>query len=57
MGLRIDLLLVAQELAGRVRACGIDRDMRKGPKPSDHAPLLAELAARLQRRLVQDPDG
>ena len=44
MGLRIDLLLVAQELAGRVTACGIDRDMRKGAKPSDHAPLLVELS-------------
>lgn len=44
MGLRIDLLLVARELAGRVTACGIDRDLRKGAKPSDHAPLLVELA-------------
>jgi exodeoxyribonuclease-3 len=44
MGLRIDLLLIARDLAGRVTACGIDRDMRKGPKPSDHAPLLLELA-------------
>ena len=26
------------------RRCGIDRDLRKGQKPSDHAPLLAELA-------------
>ena len=45
MGLRIDLLLVAR--AGSRPACarcGIDRDMRKGPKPSDHAPLLLELA-------------
>ena len=24
--------------------CGIDRDFRKGAKPSDHAPLLLELA-------------
>jgi exodeoxyribonuclease-3 len=44
MGLRIDLLLVGEPLAGRVRQVGIDRDMRKGPKPSDHAPLLLELA-------------
>jgi hypothetical protein len=26
-----------------VYECGIDRGFRKGPKPSDHAPLLAEL--------------
>jgi exodeoxyribonuclease-3 len=43
MGLRIDLALVRPPVAERVRACGIDRDFRKGPKPSDHAPLLVEL--------------
>jgi len=43
MGMRIDLALVSAELAGRVRECGIDRDYRKGPKPSDHAPLLVEI--------------
>jgi exodeoxyribonuclease-3 len=43
MGLRIDLLLVGEPLTDRVREVGIDRDMRKGPKPSDHAPLLMEL--------------
>jgi exodeoxyribonuclease III len=41
--MRIDLLLVGAGLAGRLRACGIDRDLRKGTKPSDHAPLLADL--------------
>ena len=30
--------------AQRLRACGIARDYRKGQKPSDHAPLLLELA-------------
>jgi exodeoxyribonuclease-3 len=44
MGLRIDLVLLRPPLADRLVACGIDRDMRKGPKPSDHAPLLVELA-------------
>jgi exodeoxyribonuclease III len=44
LGLRIDLLLVGSELAPRMRDCGIDRDFRKGKKPSDHAPLLLELA-------------
>jgi exonuclease III len=24
--------------------CGIDRSFRKGPRPSDHAPLLCTLA-------------
>jgi exodeoxyribonuclease-3 len=44
LGLRIDAHLVSARLAGRIAACGIDRDFRKGPKPSDHAPLLLELA-------------
>ncbi len=43
LGLRIDLALVSQDLATRLRRCGIDRDFRKGQKPSDHAPLLVEL--------------
>ncbi len=45
LGLRIDLLLVSQALAEGLRSCGIDRDLRKGQKPSDHAPLFAELDA------------
>jgi exodeoxyribonuclease-3 len=44
MGLRIDAFLVGTRAAGRIRECGIDRNYRKGPKPSDHAPLLLELA-------------
>jgi len=44
MGLRIDALLLSPPLAERVQTCGIDRNFRKGPKPSDHAPLLADLS-------------
>ncbi|HVF06007.1 MAG TPA: hypothetical protein VNA20_14290 [Frankiaceae bacterium] len=44
LGMRIDLALVSERLAPRVRRCGIDRSFRKGLKPSDHAPLLLELA-------------
>ncbi len=43
MGLRIDAFLLSPPLAERLRECGIDRNFRKGSKPSDHAPLLAEL--------------
>jgi exodeoxyribonuclease-3 len=43
-GLRIDHAFVTQPLAERLHACRIDRDERKGDKPSDHAPLLIELA-------------
>jgi exodeoxyribonuclease III len=44
LGLRIDLVLVSESLAERLLACGIDRDFRKGVKPSDHVPLLAQFA-------------
>jgi exodeoxyribonuclease-3 len=45
MGLRIDAFLMSPPLAAGLESCGIDRNFRKGPKPSDHAPLLAELSA------------
>jgi len=44
LGLRIDLALLSADLAGRLTACGIDRGYRKGSKPSDHAPLLVDVA-------------
>jgi exodeoxyribonuclease-3 len=43
MGLRIDAFLLSRPLADRLVECGIDGSFRKGSKPSDHAPLLAEL--------------
>lgn len=43
LGLRIDLALLSADLAGRLRHCGIERDYRKGTKPSDHAPLAVDL--------------
>ncbi|HSJ27273.1 MAG TPA: exodeoxyribonuclease III [Acidimicrobiia bacterium] len=47
-GLRIDLLLVSDALAGSLTAARVERDYRKpskvpGTKPSDHAPLVVEL--------------
>ncbi len=44
-GLRIDLLLISQALAMKCRASGIDTAPRKLEKPSDHAPVWAELDA------------
>ena len=44
LGMRLDLALLREELAPRLRRCGIERDYRKGTKPSDHAPLVVELA-------------
>jgi exodeoxyribonuclease-3 len=43
LGLRIDLALVSRDIADRLESCDIDRNYRKGPKPSDHAPLLIDL--------------
>ena len=43
MGLRIDFALLSPDLAERLTSCGIDRAFRKGPRPSDHAPLVVEL--------------
>ena len=45
MGLRIDLVLLSEELVPRLEHCGIERNYRKGSKPSDHAPLVARLRA------------
>jgi exodeoxyribonuclease III len=44
LGLRIDLMLCDETLAPRIQSCGIDRNFRKGTKPSDHAPLLLDLS-------------
>jgi len=42
-GLRIDHILLSPALAAICRSCRIDRQARKGQKPSDHAPVIAEL--------------
>lgn len=42
LGMRIDLTLVSPDLAPRLTRVGIERDYRKGSKPSDHVPLVAE---------------
>jgi exodeoxyribonuclease-3 len=41
-GLRIDLLYVDAGLAQKATASYVDREARKGEKPSDHAPVVAE---------------
>jgi exodeoxyribonuclease-3 len=42
-GMRIDLVLAATTVAGRVRAAWVDRQARKGTGPSDHAPVIVDL--------------
>lgn len=41
-GLRIDAIMASKSLAKKCTAAGIDREMRKGKEPSDHAPVWAE---------------
>ena len=43
-GLRIDLLFVDAALLAKASASYVDRDERKGVKPSDHAPVIGEFA-------------
>lgn len=40
-GLRIDHIFATPALAGRCTEAYVDRDERKGDKPSDHAPVVA----------------
>jgi exodeoxyribonuclease III len=44
-GLRIDLALMSHGLAERSTWAVIDRNARKGQLPSDHAPVIVDLAA------------
>jgi len=43
-GLRIDHILVSDALKPLVRACQIDKAPRKNARPSDHAPVVLEIA-------------
>ena len=43
-GLRIDHILVSTALQPAVTACSVDKLPRKNERPSDHAPVLVELA-------------
>jgi exodeoxyribonuclease-3 len=49
LGMRIDLVLASAAVADRVQAAWVDRQARKGTKPSDHAPVIVDLD--------QAPDG
>jgi exodeoxyribonuclease-3 len=43
-GMRIDLALATKPVVERIRWAGVDRNARKGSLPSDHAPLIVDLA-------------
>jgi len=43
LGLRIDHVLLSPDLASRCRTCTIDAEPRRLERPSDHAPVIAQL--------------
>jgi exodeoxyribonuclease-3 len=43
LGLRIDHILLTQELAKSCKSCSIDKNMRAKERPSDHAPVIVEI--------------
>jgi exodeoxyribonuclease III len=43
LGMRIDLILASSGVASRVAAAWVDREARKGTKPSDHAPVVVDV--------------
>lgn len=45
-GLRIDQILLSQELAGACTASTVDKAPRRLERPSDHAPVIAEFDVR-----------
>lgn len=51
-GLRIDHFLLSPAVAKRLRAGGVDREVRARRGASDHAPVWIELANKRQKRLV-----
>ena len=43
MGLRIDHILLSEALASSCTACTVDIEPRRAERPSDHAPIVAEV--------------
>jgi exodeoxyribonuclease-3 len=43
LGLRIDHILLSPALAAGCRTCAVDKEPRRLERPSDHAPVIAEL--------------
>jgi exodeoxyribonuclease III len=55
MGLRIDHVLLSPELARSCVACSIDVAPRRLERPSDHAPVICELALDERRGAPIEP--
>jgi exodeoxyribonuclease III len=54
-GLRLDHILLSPDLAARLKASEVDRDVRGEPNASDHAPVWVELGAAKRARKVPAP--
>jgi exodeoxyribonuclease III len=52
-GMRLDHLLLSPAIAGRLRAAGVDREVRGRENASDHAPVWVELGPKRFRRADQ----
>lgn len=42
-GMRIDYMMLSPQAADRLSSCEVDKNPRRGSKPSDHTPLIVEL--------------
>jgi exodeoxyribonuclease-3 len=42
-GMRIDLVMATASAATKCRWISVDRQARKGDKPSDHAPVVVDI--------------
>ena len=56
-GLRIDHILLSEMLLPNCTACTIDRAPRKLERPSDHAPVMAEIALDQPVPLLSNPSS
>jgi len=57
LGLRIDHILLSEAVASRCRACSIDTGPRKLERPSDHAPVMAEVELEAPPAVKVPPDA
>lgn len=56
-GLRLDHVLLSPSLVGRLRACGVDRNVRGKEDASDHAPVWIELREASKVRVRRTSRG
>jgi len=55
LGLRIDHVVVSQSLRQRCRSCHIDKAPRRLERPSDHAPVVAEIGLDAEASPISHP--